>query len=99
MYGVHKPPGIRLLILLGIALRPYPVTSTIGRMARTDMVLPVGGGQDGKSPPLVQKHQSVIWSSYSMHRRKDIYRIDAEGFRPERWETLRPGWGYLPFNG
>ena len=61
MYGVHKPPGIRLLILLEIALRPYPVTSTIGRMARTDMVLPVGGGQDGKSPPLVQKHQSVIW--------------------------------------
>ena len=94
-----KPGCITPLILLEIALRLYPVTPIIGRTARTDTLLPVGGGQDGKSPLLVHKHQTVIWSSYSMHRRKDIYGVDADEFRPERWETLRPGWAYLPFNG
>jgi len=36
-----------------------------------------------------------------MHRRKDIYGADADEFKPDRWDqaSLRPGWGYLPFNG
>ena len=32
------------------------------------------------------------YSVYAMHRRKDFYGEDAEEFKPERWETLRPGW-------
>ncbi len=34
----------------------------------------------------------VSWSVYTMHRRKDYYGEDADEFKPERWETLRPGW-------
>jgi Cytochrome P450 len=34
-----------------------------------------------------------------MHRRTDIYGEDANEFKPERWDTIRPGWAYLPFNG
>lgn len=34
-----------------------------------------------------------------MHRRKDFYGEDADEYKPERWEDLRVGWGYLPFNG
>jgi len=41
----------------------------------------------------------VGYSPYNMHRRKDLYGEDADEYKPERWETLRPGWEYLPFNG
>ena len=68
-------------------------------MAFNDTVIPRGGGQDGQSPVFVPKGKLIQWSTYTMHRRKDYYGEDAEEFRPERWETLRPGWEYLPFNG
>lgn len=34
-----------------------------------------------------------------MHRREEFFGSDAHEFRPERWESLRPGWEFLPFNG
>jgi cytochrome P450 len=34
-----------------------------------------------------------------MHRNPKYFGPDPEVFRPERWETLKPGWEYLPFNG
>lgn len=68
-------------------------------MSVVDTVLPLGGGPDGKSPIFVPAGRQVGWHLYTIHRRKDIYGEDAEEFRPERWETLRPGWEFLPFNG
>ena len=74
------------------ALRLYPVVPGNGREAVVDTVLPLGGGKDGKSPILIPKGQIVQYSVYAMHRRKDLYGDDAEEFKPERWETYRPGW-------
>ena len=65
------------------------------REAFEDTVLPVGGGPDGKSPIFVPKGRVVAWSVFAMHRRKDFFGEDADEFRPERWETLRPGWEYV----
>ena len=68
-------------------------------MAVVDTVLPLGGGEDGKSPLFIPANTIVGWLLYGMQRRKDYFGDDAEEFKPERWETLRPGWEYLPFNG
>lgn len=71
----------------------------IGRVAIRDTTLPRGGGPDGLSPVLIEKGHGVLLSMYGMHRRQDIFGPDAEDFRPERWETLRHSWSYLPFSG
>lgn len=86
-------------MLIVLALRLYPVTPVNSRGAMKDTVLPLGGGEDGKSPVFVPKGGLVQWSVYALHRRKDFYGEDAEEFKPERWYTYRPGWEYLPFNG
>lgn len=81
------------------SLRLMPVVPGNSRYAANDNVLPLGGGPDGKSPLFVPKGTPVGYSVWSMHRRKDYYGADADEFKPERWESLRPGWEYLPFNG
>ncbi|PHH66633.1 hypothetical protein CDD81_6470 [Ophiocordyceps australis] len=75
---------------------PVPFNS---RQATRDTVLPKGGGPDGQSPLFILKGTSCRYSPWSMHRRKDIYGDDADEFRPDRWETLRVSWEYLPFSG
>lgn len=69
------------------------------RRSVRDTVLPTGGGRDGKSPVFVPRDTTVVYTTYAMHRRKDYYGPDADEFRPERWETQKHGWEYLPFNG
>ncbi|KAL8925403.1 MAG: hypothetical protein Q9208_003495 [Pyrenodesmia sp. 3 TL-2023] len=88
-----------LRYVLNETLRLYPVVPLNTRMAVADTVLPLGGGQDGKSPLFIPAGTNVGWNLYTMQRRTDIYGDDADEFKPERWETLRPSWAYLPFNG
>jgi cytochrome P450 len=93
------------LTLYNAALRLYPPVPTNARWAKRNTVLPTGGGPDGKSPVYVAKGTIVAYSAYSLHRRTDIYGSNAGDFVPERWAhdapggPLRPGWGYIPFNG
>ncbi|KAL8715116.1 MAG: hypothetical protein Q9220_001073 [cf. Caloplaca sp. 1 TL-2023] len=88
-----------LRYVLNESLRLHPVVPNNSRMSITDTFLPLGGGPDGKSPVFIPAKTNVGWSMYSIQRRKDIFGEDADEFKPERWETLRPGWDYLPFNG
>ncbi|KAF9696347.1 hypothetical protein EKO04_005637 [Ascochyta lentis] len=88
-------------------LRLYPSVPVNTRTATRTTVLPTGGGPDRKSPVLIPKGSAVAFSVYSMHRRPDLYGMDAELFRPERWDEKMPmkndptnvKWGYLPFHG
>ncbi|EAW21197.1 cytochrome P450 [Aspergillus fischeri NRRL 181] len=85
--------------VLNETLRLYPVVPINVRMANKDTVLPVGGGHRGKDPVFVPKGYEVIYSVYTMHRLPEIFGDDADEYRPERWEKLKPGWAYIPFNG
>ncbi len=82
------------------SLRLYPPVPVNQRAATRTTTLPRGGGEDGMSPIIVHKGESVGYLVYGMHRRKDIYGEDAKVYRPERWENdaLKDvGLGYLPF--
>lgn len=80
-------------------LRLYPPIPLDHRTAIRDTVLPKGGGSDGESPVFVQKGQSVMYHPHVLHRCPNIWGDDAARFDPDRWLDIRPGWGYLPFNG
>ena len=83
----------------GLALRLHPVVPVNQRWANKDTVLPRGGGHEELSPLAVPQGSNTYIAVYSMHRRRDIYGEDADEFKPERWENLHPGWGYVPFGG
>jgi len=104
---VSLPPFYCRMSLTHEALRLYPPVPVNSRTALRTTVLPMGGGPDRKSPVLIPKGAAVAYSVYTMHRRPDLYGMDAEIFRPERWDEDMPmsqdntnaQWGYLPFNG
>ncbi|TGO23296.1 hypothetical protein BPAE_0137g00160 [Botrytis paeoniae] len=81
------------------ALRMHPVVPANTREAVRDTCLPHGGGEDGQAPLFVKAGTQVLYSVYSMHRRKDLFGEDVETFRPERWDQIQPKWEFLPFNG
>ncbi|CZR64621.1 related to cytochrome P450 CYP4/CYP19/CYP26 subfamilies [Phialocephala subalpina] len=93
-----------LTCVLKEVLRLYPSVPVNSRTAAEDVVLPTGGGEDGRSPVLVRKGEDVAVCVYSLHRRTDLYGSDADVFRPERWQNgaldhVEKSYGYLPFHG
>ncbi|KAJ4147660.1 hypothetical protein LMH87_002168 [Akanthomyces muscarius] len=85
--------------IINETLRLYPPVFQNGRRAVRDTILPTGGGPNGTSPIFVPAGCGVVYSAWTMHRRKDLYGADASKFRPERWATQRHGWDYVPFGG
>ncbi|KAH8882319.1 cytochrome P450 [Thozetella sp. PMI_491] len=80
-------------------LRLYPTLPLNSRIAIRDTVLPRGGGPNGKARIFVPKGFQVVYSTYDLQRRTQIWGEDADEFVPERWEGRKVGWEYLPFNG
>lgn len=76
----------------------HPPIPRNSRTATQDCVLPKGGGPDGKAPLFVPAGRIVSYNAYCMHRRDDLWE-KPDTFMPERWDGLRVGWEYLPFNG
>jgi len=67
------------------------------RVAKNDVVLPVGGGDDGKSPVFVTEGTLVIFHFVVLHKRKDLWGSDAEEFRPDRWQGEKASWVSILF--
>ena len=80
-------------------MRLYPLVPLNGREAVKDTTLPTGGGPDHKQPIAVRKGEIIGYSAYVMHRRKDIWGQDADGFRSARWEGRKFGWEFIGFSG
>ncbi|KAL9083179.1 MAG: hypothetical protein Q9159_005946 [Coniocarpon cinnabarinum] len=83
-------------------LRLHPPIGTISRVAKTASLLPIAGDDAIRRfrPALINKGDTVSVSLYALHRRTDIFGDDADSFRPERWQHLRPPyWAFAPFGG
>lgn len=80
-------------------MRLYPVVPFNRRVALKDTKIPTGGGKDGLSPVYIKKGQPVLYSTYVLQRRKDIWGEDADSFNPDRWAGRRVTWEFIPFNG
>ncbi|KAK1144710.1 hypothetical protein N8T08_005014 [Aspergillus melleus] len=87
-----------LQAVLSETLRLYPPIPINTRQALRDTVLPVGGGPHGDQPVAVPKGTTLTYSVYVMHRRTDIWGENAAEWCPDRWQGLKGGFHYLPFN-
>lgn len=72
------------------ALHLYPSVPVNTRTVVRTTILPTGGGPDRKSPVVIRKGTSVAFIVYALHRRPELYGMDAEIFRPERWDEDMP---------
>ncbi|KAF4627950.1 hypothetical protein G7Y89_g10205 [Cudoniella acicularis] len=81
------------------SLRLHPTAGIVRRICHQDTIFPLGGGPDGQAPILVTRGSNVVLNYHVLHRDKAFWGDDADEFRPERWDKVRPTWEYLPFSG
>ncbi|KAI1854059.1 hypothetical protein JX265_003617 [Neoarthrinium moseri] len=79
--------------------RVSPIQTFIARQCIREIVLPSGGGEDGTEPLYLKEGDVVEMNFRSTLRDKDFWGEDADEFRPERWDDLKPTWEYTPFGG
>jgi cytochrome P450 len=53
-------------------------------------VLPSGGGRNHEQPLPIPAGTFVIANSWGIHVSKEIYGPDADEWKPERWNSLKP---------
>lgn len=111
-YIASQPSGIKfkelrdsmpyLNAVINETFRVAPVIPLNERVALRDTVLPRGGGPDRDRPVFVPKGRQILILTYAMTRRKDIWGLDVDEFRPERWEESggrKFGFEFIPFGG
>lgn len=88
---------------LNETLRLYPAVPYNLRAALEDTTLP---GAPGQPDIAVLKDDVVLYSTFSMQRRPDLYPAVSDKFanpaifNPDRWDHWTPkAWTYVPFNG
>ncbi|KAI5804306.1 cytochrome P450, partial [Geopyxis carbonaria] len=80
-----------LTSIISETLRTHPATPWLNRTARTDTLLPRGGGPLDTLPIFVPKGTVVIYSLHGLHRRAEVWGADADTWRPDRWlEHAKP---------
>ncbi|TVY82546.1 Cytochrome P450 monooxygenase lepH [Lachnellula suecica] len=79
--------------------RVTPLSTLISRECMDEVVFPSGGGKDGTAPLYIRKGDIVEMNFRCTLRDKTYWGDDADEFRPERWDDLRPMWEYTPFGG
>ncbi|CAJ2505923.1 Uu.00g000530.m01.CDS01 [Anthostomella pinea] len=79
--------------------RVTPISTMIIRQCVKEVVLPTGGGTDGSSPLYMREGDVIEMNLRNTFRDKTFWGDDADEFRPERWDDLRPMWEYTPFGG
>ena len=79
-------------------LRLCPGGPALVRKAAESVILPRGGGKDGKSPVFVPENSLVLLCIHALHHREDIWGQDVEDFKPERWRERPFAWDFLPFS-
>ena len=83
-----------------IALRLYPIFPILARAALNDSILPVGGGSRGDQPVSTPAGTKILVDFYTLHRDETVYGENVEEFKPDRWDSIKPGpWQFMAFGG